>query len=270
MRPELQGKPIQIARYIALTDVSFSGLSGGAVTVAIGRLKKKFNGSIPSPALLCTDLDRIGRITRTPEGESVCNACGRSYDFRVEDSSSTGNQRAFRNSLHAVYEPRGLFWKGRKEGMISQAATSIVTFGDGPTARLTRKALSNLADLCKDVDTKQLPQERTGELARLVKEECEKRGMYLTVASLEEAKDAVVSALVTMARQKDPARSSIYLDMVKAATVLFLDPTKSTKGGRTKHTLLEEEEITAKAMVSLESEDTSGTDSQLLETEAIK
>jgi len=242
--PELRGKPTEIARFIALSDAALSTLTAAAVTSAMSRLKRRLGGHVDVSGL-CAAEDHIGAIVTDTSGERSCSVCGRCFGFGRDDMRSNVDQRAFRNPLHRVYEPQGLVYP-RREGMISQAATTIVAYGgDDVTARLKHKALSGLAQLCKDVDRARLPQDRTAELSRLVTKECETRGFYAKTAALDEAKNAVISALITMSTNIDPQRSPVYLGMVRAATVLFVDATRSL-AKPTKHSLLDEEEAVEK------------------------
>jgi hypothetical protein len=241
--PELRGKPNDLARFIALSDPCYSRLTAAAVTSATARLKRRLGGKLDVSSV-CADEEHIGSIVTAANGERSCLTCGRCFGYGRDDMWSNADQRAFVNPLHRVYEPQGLVYP-RREGMISQAATTSVAYGgDDVTARLKHKALSGLAQLCKDVDRGLLPQDRTAELSRLVEEECETRGSYTKTATLDEAKNTVISALITMI-STDPQRSAVYLRMVRAATVLFIDATKSlTKP--TKHSLLDEEEAVEK------------------------
>jgi len=110
--------------------------------------------------------------------------------------------------------------------VVGGAATTMATFGRGVGAKLVEKALTGLAEPCKGVG---LPQERTAELARLVEDECRRRAPYLRQAPLEEARGAVILVLIEMATERDIPRQSYYLQMVRQASILFVDLTKSTK-----------------------------------------
>ena len=243
--PELRGRPGELARFIALSDPTLSGLSSAAITSAILRLKRRFGGKLVVESL-CADEDHVGSIVETLDGERTCGTCGRSFGFG-RDGSTFSDQRAFVNRLNVVYEPQGLVYPRRDLGMISQAATNQAAYGgDDVQARLKRKALSALAQLCKDVDKTLLPHSRTDELARLVEGECDLRGSYTKTASLEEAKNSVISALISLATS-DKGRAPVYLGMVKAATVLFIDSTRSVKKSPN-HSHLDEEEAVSKTM----------------------
>jgi hypothetical protein len=235
LHPELKGKPKETARVLALLDPAFSGLSPGAVSKAETRLLKRLNG-LPDPDRLCFDRRHIGMIVAASDGARVCQVCGRVHGQESEGPSAS-DQRAFTNPMLRVLETKGLVYpRGPGETMISQAATTVAAFGSGVAGRLTQKAMAAMEEICKGFP---LPQDRTAELARLVEAESHRRSPYQKQATLEEARAVVISCLITLAG-RDKVRSHVYLEMIRQATVFFVDLTKSTK--RTKHSLIDEEE----------------------------
>ena len=235
LHPELRGRPKETARALALLDPAFRGLSSGAVSKAETRLLKRLNGRL-DPDRLCFDGRHIGMVVTASDGARVCQVCGTVHGQESEGPSAS-DQRAFVNPLLRVLETKGLVYpRGPGGTMISQAATTVATFGSGVAGRLTQKALAAMEEICKGFP---LPQDRTAELARLVMVESERRAPYQKQATLEEAKAVVVSCLITLAG-RDKVWSHVYLEMIRQATVFFVDLTKSTK--RTKHSLIDEEE----------------------------
>ena len=230
--PRLRGRPNETARYIALSDSSFEGLTGGAVVAAIGGLKRKLGVRTADCENLClADYPRIGVIVLTPEGTRACSSCGADYGHSRE--SPTGHeQRAFANPLHRVYHTGGLAYPRGEEGMIRQGSVAVAEFGVGAAGRVLRKALAGLAELCKGAGSA-LTQEETAKLTDLVMAECRRRASYLTRASSDEAKDAVIAALAAQAGRQ-PGKAAIYLGLVTQASILFYDPTKPRKSRKSR------------------------------------
>jgi hypothetical protein len=252
--PELRGRPNQLARVLALSDPSFRGMTGGAASKAMQRLRRRFNGSF-DPDLLHGDEFHLGRIVTVENSELVCDSCGASlgygdksamYGSKGADGRNKGQQNSFSNELHRVFAVRAIPVPGRGS-MISQAAVTIAEFGDDVEGKLTRKALTGLEEQCKSLVREELPQDITTQLARLVEDECVTRARTTDRATIGDAKDAVIAACLSGIKKWPQYRSSL-LKLIEGVTIYFPDLTASKRGGSPKADPLDEEERIARAM----------------------
>lgn len=259
--PELRGRPKQLARVMALSEPSFQGITGGAVSKAMQRLRRRFNGSF-DPNLIHADEFHVGEIVTVEHGEFVCDRCGASLGFESEnatygakdaDGGNIGQQNSFSNELHRVLATRAIPVPGRGS-MISQAAVTIAEFGDDLAGKLARKALMGLEQQCKSLQREELPQEITTQLARLVEDECVTRAKTADRATVGDAKDAVIAACLSGMKRWPQYRNAL-LKLIEGITTYFPDLTASRRGGLPKADPLDEEERVVRAM---EREETTG------------
>jgi hypothetical protein len=228
VHPELEGHPSQIAAFIVKSMPSFD-VSGKDVSTATAKLKRLF-GDLFDPSMLHADVNHIGMVCLTPDGEQACESCGAVVDQPMLKDGISKGQNAFANELHRVFKVNPIPIPG-KGSMISKRAVTVAEFGDGIEGRLKWKALTSFEQLSKSLNREELPQSVTTQLASLIEKECERRGRVISRVTIGETKDLVMSVLLR-AEERFPQYIPVLQRLVLQATIYFPDLTGSSKSNK--------------------------------------